>query len=188
MLWEGELGAFDLDHCRDPHSGEISPWASDLVARCASYTEVTPSQTGLRIIGVVSGDQVHRKLKMPGGGAVECYRACQRYITVTGDQLEGTPQEMNDIDDVMDAVVEELGGAGAANPKSNQEQCRWRRQDIWQDLRAAALTDHQAVHRERGCQQAPRRLPQQERADVCLHDRLPAGQGDQRGDHCCLPG
>ena len=32
----------DLDHCRD-EAGEIAPWALEIVERCRSYTEITPS-------------------------------------------------------------------------------------------------------------------------------------------------
>jgi putative DNA primase/helicase len=42
--------AGDLDHCRDPQSGEIQPWAQAIVNRLQSYTEISPSGTGLRIL------------------------------------------------------------------------------------------------------------------------------------------
>jgi hypothetical protein len=29
----------DLDHCRDPQSGELAPWAKRVVGRLDSYTE-----------------------------------------------------------------------------------------------------------------------------------------------------
>jgi hypothetical protein len=114
-LFGSELAAFDIDDCRDPETGAVHPWALALVERCATYAEVTPSGRGLRIIGVSSsGEQLQRKLKVPGTMiTVEPYRNTQRYITVTGDQLEGTPDVLADIDAVMDALVEELGKAKA---------------------------------------------------------------------------
>ena len=39
----------DLDHCRNPETDEIAPWARQIVRVINSYTEVSPSGTGLRI-------------------------------------------------------------------------------------------------------------------------------------------
>src|SRR5262249_45677235 len=39
----------DLDHCRDPRTGTIEKWAQDIIDRLRSYTEITPSGTGIRI-------------------------------------------------------------------------------------------------------------------------------------------
>lgn len=39
----------DLDGCRDPETGCVADWADDEVLRFASYTEISPSQTGLKI-------------------------------------------------------------------------------------------------------------------------------------------
>src|SRR5262249_17868058 len=39
----------DLDHCRDPETGEINPWAQQIVHALASYTEVSPSGTGVHL-------------------------------------------------------------------------------------------------------------------------------------------
>ena len=55
-LHEGEVAAFDLDHCRDSETGEIYPWVDALIKRANSYTKVTPSKTGLRIIGIYCGE------------------------------------------------------------------------------------------------------------------------------------
>jgi hypothetical protein len=118
-LANGEIGAFDIDHCRDQDTGDIHHKVMELVERTNSYTEVTPSGTGLRIIGIYCG-QLEAGIKRPLPGAngvsIEVYPASERYITVTGDHLEGTPETLSDITDVMDNVVEEL-----ANEKSNSK-------------------------------------------------------------------
>src|SRR5207245_480734 len=40
----------DLDSCRDPQTGHLEPWASGIMARVDSYTEASPSGTGVHII------------------------------------------------------------------------------------------------------------------------------------------
>ena len=39
----------DLDHCRDPDTGEIDPWARSILDSLDSYTEVSPSGTGVKV-------------------------------------------------------------------------------------------------------------------------------------------
>src|SRR5262249_12914282 len=60
-LFGGDIGAFDLDHCRDPETGSLAAWAVELIERVASYTEITVSGSGLRILGYARGDKIHRK-------------------------------------------------------------------------------------------------------------------------------
>ncbi|WP_215903501.1 hypothetical protein, partial [Acinetobacter brisouii] len=73
----------------------------------ASYAEVTPSGTGLRIIGLATGPKVHRNLAVPGedGARVEVYRTCERYVTITGDQVPGSPDALSDVDAKIDRTV-----------------------------------------------------------------------------------
>lgn len=72
----------DLDDCRNPASGEIEPWAVKLIKEFDSYTEISPSKTGLKIF---------LKGKLPGGGVktkhVEVYDKL-RFFTVTGDRYD----------------------------------------------------------------------------------------------------
>jgi hypothetical protein len=91
-LLGSELGALDLDHCRD-RMGQIDDWAQNIVEqaeRLGAYVEVTPSGAGLRVIGRATGDEVHRKFAIPGAAdcaAVEIFRATAKAITVTGARL-----------------------------------------------------------------------------------------------------
>jgi primase-polymerase (primpol)-like protein len=59
------LAAFDLDDCRDPATGDIEPAARKLIQRANSYTEVTASGKGLRVIVLGTGAKIHRKQKVP---------------------------------------------------------------------------------------------------------------------------
>jgi len=72
----------DLDKCRDPESGELAPWAQEIISRVPEgYIEVSPSGTGVHIIirGSVRGGGVRK-------GPVEMYSR-GRYFTITGQPL-----------------------------------------------------------------------------------------------------
>ncbi|MEJ0076851.1 MAG: VapE domain-containing protein [Alphaproteobacteria bacterium] len=109
-----DFAAFDLDDCRDRSTGAIAPWAQALVDRVRSYSEVTVSGTGLRIIGRASGPKVHRKQSVEEGGTLETYRRAERYIVMTGRMLPNTPKELAEIDRHIDEIVLELDGKGTA--------------------------------------------------------------------------
>ena len=80
----------DIDHCRDPQTGTIGTWAQTIIDSLNSYSEITPSDTGVHII-------VKGKLP-PGGnrkGNIEMYDA-RRYFTITGNHLDRTPNTIED--------------------------------------------------------------------------------------------
>ena len=103
-----EIGAIDLDHCRDPETCAIDLWARQIIdAAHGAYCEVTVSGCGLRILGIATGPEVHRAFTVPGGrdGArVEVFRRATRYITISGLELSDCVALPN-IDDVIDDVV-----------------------------------------------------------------------------------
>lgn len=100
ILPEDNLTGIDLDHCRDPKTGVILQWAQDIIDRLDSYTEVTPSGTGLRAFA--RAKKPGREAKKGGlgpdrQGAIEMYdgltreyKAGGRYLTVTGRLLPQT--------------------------------------------------------------------------------------------------
>src|SRR5262249_7521773 len=90
----GGLVIIDLDKCRDPQTGAIQPWAGLIVSEVDSYTEVSPSGTGLRI--VARGRKPDRERSR--NGPVEIYDGLTkdrkpggRFLTFTGHRIEGGP-------------------------------------------------------------------------------------------------
>ena len=98
----------DLDHCLDPATGQIDEWARTwLNAANGTYVERTPSGEGLRIIGGAEDtQQLHRKWPVPGArdkAAIEIYRNCERYITVTGIQV-GECKELGQANGLLERI------------------------------------------------------------------------------------
>lgn len=50
FLGDGFFGV-DLDSCVNPESGDVKPWAQRVIDRLASYAEISPSGTGIKITG-----------------------------------------------------------------------------------------------------------------------------------------
>ena len=91
VFTDSPFAGVDLDHCRDAATGAIEPWALEIIRELDSYSEVSPSGTGVHVF--VKGDKPGGscKLKRDGGGEIEIYDS-GRYFTFTGDHLEGTPR------------------------------------------------------------------------------------------------
>ena len=72
----------DLDDCRDPESGEVAPWAQNIIDRVQEgYVEISPSGEGVHIIvegSVRDGGMGKGKVEMYGRG---------RFFTITGRSL-----------------------------------------------------------------------------------------------------
>jgi putative DNA primase/helicase len=95
VLTDDDLYAMaDLDHCLDS-AGNVKAWAAEVVEQLSSYTEITPSGEGLRVIVKAALPPGGRKRGMPNGGGVELYDRL-RYMTMTGNHLAGTPETIEE--------------------------------------------------------------------------------------------
>lgn len=99
---EDPYAGVDLDGCRYPDTGELEPWAEDIVRRLATYTEASPSGTGVKAIvrGRLEGSG--RKSKR-----VEVYDR-ERFFTLTGHRLPDAPATIEDRHELLTALVTEL--------------------------------------------------------------------------------
>jgi primase-polymerase (primpol)-like protein len=84
------LAGIDQDDCRDPETGAVEPWATEIVRGLGSYAEVSPSQRGLRAF-VLGELPPGRRRK----GRIEMYDR-GRFLTTTGHRLAGSPPEVNE--------------------------------------------------------------------------------------------
>lgn len=100
----------DLDHCRDPESGEWTNWADKILRRFASYTEISPSGDGLHII--IEGTLPDGRGRATPDGCdenIECYDRL-RYFCFTGNHLAGTPNTVEPRQDLLDALIRKIDG------------------------------------------------------------------------------
>lgn len=77
----GGIIGIDIDHCVNLETGEATPFAQNIIDYFDSYTEYSPSGTGIHIFicGEIPTDGRKR-----GDLGLEMYRA-KRYLTVTGN-------------------------------------------------------------------------------------------------------
>ena len=111
FLAGGPYCGVDLDDCRDPKTGKLADWAADVVRRLDSYTEVSPSNCGVKVF---------LKGRLPAGGCnrkgpVELYDG-RRYFAVTGQRLPGTPAEVRDRQAELEALHRDVFGDSCPLP------------------------------------------------------------------------
>jgi len=89
----------DLDNSLD-ENGNLKPWGKEIVDRLDSYAERSPSGRGVKVIlrGALKRKGNRRDL---ADGHVEVYSA-DRYFTVTGNHLTGTPEAVQERQAALD--------------------------------------------------------------------------------------
>jgi hypothetical protein len=107
-----DIGAFDLDHCRDPMTGKVAPWAQEYLDRFpTAYREATVSGKGLRILGTSDQQNLSPKFKLPqkgNGAAVELFSGSTHYLTLSCNEI-GSCQALPPIGEQMKVIAAELG-------------------------------------------------------------------------------
>jgi hypothetical protein len=88
-------GGVDFDNCRNPETGQIVEWAWEIIRELSSYTEISPSGTGIHTI--VRGKLPAGKGNQAAyrGGKVEMFSR-ERYFTFTGNLVESAPSDIRD--------------------------------------------------------------------------------------------
>jgi hypothetical protein len=120
MVSQGPYCGIDLDHCISPETGQVASWAQAVIDRLKSYTEETPSGTGLRVwITGALPKSTRRVFKQPDEGRVEIYdHNSARYFTVTGRQWGGCPETIEPRQAELEAWHAELVAAKGATAGS----------------------------------------------------------------------
>ena len=104
VLGDGIMG-IDLDAVRDPDTGTLEFAAQAIVDRLNTYTEVSPSGTGVKLL--LRGTVPQGRKRPADGLDVEIYPSA-RYFTITGHRHPGTPPEVAVADEGRNAEVMRL--------------------------------------------------------------------------------
>jgi hypothetical protein len=100
---EDQYFGVDLDACRDKETGQLTPEAEDWVKRFGTYCEVSPSGTGVKLIGLGALPEGMSGRRNATTGA-ECYDR-GRYFTVTGQRLAESPETCSGAPEVLTAFL-----------------------------------------------------------------------------------
>lgn len=98
------LCGVDFDHCRDADTGELNARVTRFLEMLNSYTEISPSGTGVRVF--VHGELPEGPRKNTKEG-IEMY-ADGRYLTVTGHHLEAYPVDVCEAQAALETMHAEL--------------------------------------------------------------------------------
>jgi hypothetical protein len=115
VFTEGDpLCGIDLDNGRDPQTGALKPWAQQIVSDLDSYTEVSPSGTGVKIFVRASKPGPRCKTAYHDG-EVEVYDR-DRFFTVTGRAVEGVSRNVEARQEQVEALHLKLFGEAGPPP------------------------------------------------------------------------
>lgn len=92
MLTPGFVGV-DLDDCRD--ASGIKPWAREILEAFNTYSEVSPSETGVKLFLRANADNDIGHVKTHHDGQVEVYWRA-RWFAVTGNAIEDYSGDVED--------------------------------------------------------------------------------------------
>lgn len=104
----------DIDNCLE-EGGNLSTFAQDIIRRLNSYTEISPSGKGVRIL--IKAAKGKKRCRRDDLG-IEIYDH-SRYFTITGRHIAGTPCTIEERQAELDALHAELFPPKAASLPSD---------------------------------------------------------------------
>jgi primase-polymerase (primpol)-like protein len=113
---DDKITIVDLDACRDKVTGVIEPWAHKIIGNLNTYSEISPSGRGVRIVARGRKPSTERSKK----GPVELYdgrtkegKPGGRYLTFTGRRVPGTTQSVKQRSKAVARLYRKTFGADA---------------------------------------------------------------------------
>ena len=113
------LVMIDLDHSYDRTTQTITdPQAAEIVQSLNSYTELSPSGTGLHILsyGQLPGKGIHTAIEMYGQ---------DRFTTITTNHIPGTPTTIEQHQEAIDALYHRFAPAVTETTNQNTRGGVW---------------------------------------------------------------
>lgn len=121
------LVGIDLDHVISG-DGEMAPLAEEILGMADTYAEISPSGTGLHLLGLAPGVAADpaKYLQKNSDAGVEVYFS-NRYFTFTGDSLaDGEVRDISDsVQEILDTYMQRREmptvGASVSAPEADRE-------------------------------------------------------------------
>lgn len=116
----------DIDHCVE--GKKISPLAMEIIKKCNSYTECSPSKSGIhifisdydaaKIFGINPNTNKENTGRKFNDFGVEIYHT-RRYFTLTGLKLNNTPETINERTGIVERLIDRFDTERQAKKSQN---------------------------------------------------------------------
>jgi hypothetical protein len=115
----------DIDDLRNPETGELTAEAQAIIGAFATYTDVSPTETGVKLVGIGTVPTGGNKT-----GNFEAYHSV-KFFTLTGHRVEGTPAEIRECQAALDSfhktyIVDARKEAESTTLNGKSEESHWR--------------------------------------------------------------
>jgi hypothetical protein len=139
-----DIYAVDLDHCINP-DGSVDQWARDLLDRMNSYSEISPSGTGVHVFlkGMLPEGAKNTNDQMKDKNRVEVF-VNKHHITITGNRLKSYPATIEDRSEIIAAIYNEVLEVKASN-NAEKKKSKIAKKRIIYDARAEAKKKYVAA-------------------------------------------
>jgi hypothetical protein len=104
----------DLDDSISSDNGQLKPWAQSIINQLDSYTEISPSGSGVKVF-LKARKPGNRCRKVYHDGEVEIYDR-DRFFTLTGRRLQEAPTVVEDRREALNALYYEILGTDDDKP------------------------------------------------------------------------
>ncbi len=143
-----DIYAVDLDHCIDPETGAVDQWARDLLDRMNSYSEISPSGTGIHVFlrGMLPEGSKNTNDQMKDKNRVEVF-VNKHHITITGNQLKSYPATIEDRSTIIAAIYNEVLEVKASK-NAEKKKSKMSKKRVIYDARAEAKKKYVAAAME----------------------------------------
>ena len=112
---EDDFFGIDLDACRNAETGELTTWASEIIGAVGSYTEVSPSGYGVKLVArgkLPAGSRNVKKLKDVPTFSTKAPEIAifdqKRFWCLTGHRLPGAALCCEPRQEQLDALLAKL--------------------------------------------------------------------------------
>jgi RecA-family ATPase len=144
MPSDGLIGV-DMDNCLNPETGEMADWASQHVEALSTYTEISPSGTGVRMF--VRGELPPNHIKKQGSREIYTQG---RFLTITGraigEECPKLPERREAVSQYIQAMEAERGNS----PQPETDNTPAKSGDILDGNRDVTLTSLAGTLRREG--------------------------------------
>jgi len=125
-----DIYAVDLDDC--VKDGQVDAWAKDVLTRLNSYSEISPSGSGVHVFvkGMLPKGAKNTNDQMKDKNRIEVFTD-KHHITITGNRLTDYPETIEDRSEIIESIYNEVMEVKTAKKEAAKKEKRSKKRLVY---------------------------------------------------------